>query len=223
MRFLYAPGTADSKPLSGRNCKSYLAPAACGAERDVGYFAAMKEIQKSVLRLAAAGAAFWLCAARCAEETQDFRIDSAGARYGIPAGRSGLEFDEAEGFALWQLPWRWDWRAGWRLDTLLDTAAGWLGDGKDAAKIAVGPELVLRRKKLPVFIEAGFSPSVLTRHEFVTKDFGSLIQFTSNAGIGVDLGAHFRLDYRFEHMSNGGFTHPNPGLNLHMVGASYRF
>jgi hypothetical protein len=183
----------------------------------------MKEIQKSVLRLAAAGMVFCLCGDCRAGEPREFSIDSAGARVGFPGNLSGREFNEAEGFVLWQLPWQWEWRSGWRLDTLLDTSVGWLGDGRDAAKFAAGPELVLRWKKFPVFLEAGFSPSILTRSEFATKDLGSVVEFTSDLGVGVDLGAHLRLDYRFEHMSNASLGDTNPGLNLHVVGASYRF
>lgn len=64
---------------------------------------------------------------------------------------------------------------------------------------------------------------MLSRHDFGSKDFGELFQFTSHIGLNLDLWEHLRLGYRFQHMSNAGLSGHNPGLNLHMLSMSYLF
>jgi hypothetical protein len=48
-------------------------------------------------------------------------------------------------------------------------------------------------------------------------------QFTSHLGVNWDFAPHWRVGYRFQHMSNAGLATPNPGLNLHIFSVSYRF
>jgi lipid A 3-O-deacylase len=79
------------------------------------------------------------------------------------------------------------------------------------------------RGDFPLKAEAGIAPTYLSRPDFGSKDLGSNFQFTTHAGVAVDMGPSLRLSYRFQHMSNGGFGNPNPGLNLHMIGVSYIF
>ena len=124
----------------------------------------------------------------------------------------------------WNLPWAWDLGATWKLQTRLDVAAGWLGEGDlSSAVISVGPILDLGREGFPVHLEGGVSPTGITRSLYATKDFGEPLQFTSHLGLYWDFATHFRAEYRFQHMSNAGFNHHNPGLNLHMLGVSYVF
>ena len=63
----------------------------------------------------------------------------------------------------------------------------------------------------------------LSRDEFGSKDLGGNFQFTSHAGLNWDFAEHFRVGYRFQHMSNAGLREPNPGLNLHLFAVSYLF
>ena len=86
-----------------------------------------------------------------------------------------------------------------------------------------GPTLTLKREKFPLSLELGVSPTVLTRTEFTSKDLGFPFQFTTQVGLNLDLSAHIRLTYRFQHMSNADIAQPNPGLNLHVLGLSYLF
>ena len=72
-------------------------------------------------------------------------------------------------------------------------------------------------------MEVGWSPTAISDYEFTAKDLGSFYQFTTHVGLNVDVFSHLRVGYRFQHMSNGGFIHPNPGLNLHFFGVSYLF
>jgi hypothetical protein len=155
---------------------------------------------------------------------EDFRLESAGARFGFPANHSGRKFREAEAFANWNLPGGWDLGREWWLQTRLDLSAGWLGDeGDNAALMTAGPTLVFSREHLPLSLEGGISPTWLSHSEFPSKDFGMDFQFTLHVGLNWDFATHWRLSYWFEHMSNAGLAASNPGLNLHLFGLSYLF
>ena len=159
-----------------------------------------------------------------AVQAGDFSLESAGARGGLSASSGGQDFYQAEAFANWNLPWGWDLGKQWHLQSRVDFSLGWLGDNShDAAIGTAGPSLVLGRERLPVSLEGGVSPTLLSRHEFGTKDFGTEVQFTSHIGLNWDFAAHWRLSYRFQHMSNAGLASKNPGLNMHLFGISYLF
>jgi hypothetical protein len=155
---------------------------------------------------------------------EDFRLESVGARGGVSSNSNGHEFNQAELFANWNLPWAWDLGREWHLQSRLDFTAGWLGDrGNNAAIGTAGPSLALSRERLPLSLDGGVSPTLLSRSEFGSKDFGMDYQFTSHVGLNWDFAPHWRLSYRFQHMSNAGLASPNPGLNMHMFGLSYVF
>jgi hypothetical protein len=142
----------------------------------------------------------------------------------VSVRESGPNFNSAQVYANWNLPWGWDLGKEWRLQSRLDVSAGWLGDGYDNAAIgSAGPSLVVGRQRLPLSVELGSSPTLLSRHEFSTKDLGAYGEFTSHIGLNWDLGRRWRLGYRLEHISNAGQSRHNPGLNLHVFGVSYRF
>ena len=150
--------------------------------------------------------------------------ESAGVRFGTPANLSGAEFNQAEAAADWDLPWRWDLGKDWHVQTRLNASLGWLGDSRvNGAICTLGPSAVLSWRDFPVSIETGASPTLLSVDNFGTKNFGTPFQFTSYIGVNFDFLSHFRFNYRFQHMSNAGLASSNPGLNLHMLGLSYRF
>ena len=153
-----------------------------------------------------------------------FSLESAGARGGFSANKSGKDFNQAEAFLNANLPWSPDLGRNWDLQTRLDLSIGWLGDRvANAAISTLGPTLLLKQEGLPLSLEGGLSPTLLSQHDFETKDFGVKIQFTTHVGINWDFLGRFRLSYRFQHMSNARLSHHNPGLNLHMFGVSYLF
>ncbi len=170
-------------------------------------------------------AAFVCLSAVAYAESSEFRLESAGARVGFPANHSGSDFNQAEGFVNWNLPWNPALGLHCNLQLRLDLSAGWIGEtrGVDAAIFTLGNTLVLRRDRFPVSLTGGISPTFLTENEFVNKDFGIPLQFTTHIGVDWDVTSHVRLGYHFQHMSNGGLSHHNPGLNLHMIGLSYVF
>jgi hypothetical protein len=150
--------------------------------------------------------------------------ESAGVRFGFPANLSSAAFNQAEAFSNWNLPWQWDLGREWHLQSRLDSSLGWLGDSRANAAIgSAGFSLRLNWKNFPVSVEAGVSPTFLTRENFGTKNFGDPVQFISHVGVNWDFTSHLRLSYRFQHMSNAGLDKSNPGLNLHLIGISYLF
>ncbi len=154
----------------------------------------------------------------------EFSLESAGARGGFSESSGTEDFYQAEAFANWNLPWGWDLGKEWHLQSRADFSLGWLGDnGHDAAIGTSGLSLVLGRQRLPVLLEGGVSPTLLSQHEFGDKNFGTDFQFTSHVGLNWDFARHWRLSYRFQHMSNAGLASPNPGLNMHLFGVSYLF
>jgi hypothetical protein len=156
-----------------------------------------------------------------------FCFESSGVRGGFGLSGSDANFRQAEAFVDWDLPWGWNLGRNWHVQTRLDFSAGWLGetgaDGYDSAILTVGPIFALTHGHFPIFLEAGLSPTGITRSDFNSKGFGEDVQFTSHIGIGYDIASHLRISYRYQHMSNGGLSTDNPGLNLHMFGLSYIF
>jgi len=167
----------------------------------------------------------WLLGAADTGRAQSAWVpESAGGRFGVAANLSAQTFHQTEAFANWNLPWDWDLGAQFRLQSRLDLSAGWLGDSHtDAAVGTIGPTLVLSREKFPFTLEFGVSPTIISEPRFATKDFGEAFQFTTHIGLNFRLPWHLALNYRFQHMSNAGLNHNNPGLNLQLFGVSYVF
>src|SRR5436190_20368425 len=66
---------------------------------------------------------------------QEFGLDSAGARWGFSSRRETHNFNQAETFMNWNLPWSWDLGANWQIKHRLDASVGWLGGAGDDAAI----------------------------------------------------------------------------------------
>ena len=168
--------------------------------------------------------AIWLLLSSTQLEAQEFRLESAGARFGFRAESRTDEFYQTETFANFDLPWYWEFCSNWRLQSRLDLAAGWLyGHTDDAFVGSAGPSLVLSLGDFPVSMVGGASPNIISRHEFGRTDLGTYFQFTSHIGFNWDIGSHVQFGYRIQHMSNAGISSHNPGLNMHMFALSYRF
>jgi hypothetical protein len=155
---------------------------------------------------------------------EDFRLESAGVRSGFSMNHRTEDFKQTEAFVYWELPCRWELFSDLQIQWRLDVSAGWLSERGDAAALVTGgPSGVLQWRNFPISLEAGCSRTILSRDEVGSKDFGTPFQFTSHGGANLDFGSHWRLGYRFQHMSNAHLSHDNPGLNLHMFAASWRF
>jgi hypothetical protein len=134
------------------------------------------------------------------------------------------DFQQYEIFLNRRLPWSWHWSGGWQLDSWLDGSAGVLNGGGQSGFVgSLGISLVAGVERLPLFLDVGISPTVLSRSTFGEADFGGNFQFTSHLGLRLRLGRQFELTYRVQHMSNGDLATPNPGSDMNMFSLAYRF
>jgi hypothetical protein len=160
-----------------------------------------------------------------AAQAGDFSLESVGARWGLSSSKKGTQMMETDAFVDFNLPWRWDMGKDWHLQTKLNTSIGWFSGGGDQAAIgSVGPAVQLfPPHTIPLSLEGGVSPTLMSRDIFGPQDMGTLFQFTSYLGINLDITKHIRLGYRFQHISNAGLSSHNPGINMNMIALSYVF
>ena len=148
----------------------------------------------------------------------------AGLRGGISVYGGRDHFSQVEPFAAWRPPCQWNFCSDWWLGGRLEGSAGWInGEGVNAFIGTLGPVIELHKGNFPLILEGGSSPTVLSQHRFGTMNFGDNFQFTSHIGLRLEITKHFSIGWRFQHMSNAGIAHPNPGLNEQMISASYGF
>jgi hypothetical protein len=148
----------------------------------------------------------------------------AGARIGFSKDVHGESFNQLEMTATYRLPWTWMLDNGWTLDSRINASAGALhGSGDTAAIAAIGPGLAWISPSQQFTVEAGISPTLISRHEFGDADLGGTIQFTSFVGLNYLIGTQTTASFRIQHMSNASIYSHNPGVDQAMLGISYRF
>ncbi|HLP78440.1 MAG TPA: acyloxyacyl hydrolase [Candidatus Paceibacterota bacterium] len=157
-------------------------------------------------------------------ESGDWSFESAGVRAGTSINNRSDTFRQVEAVADLNTPWNWQLGSDWRIAAHAEFSAGWLhGEGEEAAIGTAGPVASLSWKDFPVTLDAGSSPTLLSKYRFGPKDYGLPFQFTTHIGVNWKFADHFSAGYRYQHMSNAGLGSPNPGLNLHMLGLNYHF
>lgn len=157
----------------------------------------------------------------CRTRAQDF---FAGTRGSLSLDNDGGRFHQLDVYGGVNLPWRWDFYRDWYLRPGGDISAGWLGESGTSAFVGtVGPFFELGKGHFPVRIKGGFAPTILSRFRFPTKDFGDDLQFTTRIGLEWEATRRFSVGVLFQHMSNGGISRSNPGLNLETLSLRYNF
>ena len=76
------------------------------------------------------------------------------------------------------------------------------------------------------YVEAGVGVRLLSHvRETETRTFSSAFQFADVVGVGAQFGAHqnYQAGFRFQHLSNAGIEHPNPGINFSQIYLQYNF
>ncbi len=76
------------------------------------------------------------------------------------------------------------------------------------------------------YVEAGVGVRLLSHvRETETRTFSSSFQFADMVGVGVAMGDHqnYQAGFRFQHLSNAGVEHPNPGINFSQLYVQYNF
>jgi hypothetical protein len=85
---------------------------------------------------------------------------------------SGENFQQYEIFVDHKLPWSWQW-SSWQLDTHLRGTAGVLNGANETGFIgSIGPALSFSNTSLPLFLDLGVSPTVLSKKHVQQRQCG---------------------------------------------------
>ena len=106
----------------------------------------------------------------------------------------------------------------------LELAAGTISTSRDNRLfVSLGPVWRLPLQSESLFVEFGFSPTLLSGTSFNGRDMGGNFHFTSSATIGAYFGARdaMSVSLRIQHTSNGSLNSTNPGMD--MIGINFAF
>ena len=89
--------------------------------------------------------------------------------------------------------------------------------------VSIGPVWHLPIANRATFFEFGISPTFIGGSSFNQRDLGGNFHFTSFAAVGASFGKRdeFSLSLRVQHISNGGLSSTNPGMD--MIGINVAF
>lgn len=81
--------------------------------------------------------------------------------------------------------------------------------------VSLGPAWDFQSRSQALFLELGFSVTLLAGSTLAGRDLGGNLHFTSSVALGTRFGrAHaYALALRIQHTSNGGLNSTNPGLD----------
>lgn len=139
----------------------------------------------------------------------DYRVAVAGNRYSD----------------TWQFAVAFKFRPPRRLRARhIETAVGVLSTSRENRPfVSLGPVWRWSTIRENLFVDIGFSPTLIGRSTFNGHDLGGNFHFTSAAAFGAKLGRRGALtvSLRIQHTSNAGLSRTNPGLD--MIGLNFSF
>lgn len=155
------------------------------------------------------------------------------------SAQAGYARDNRHGVEKYEIAARWDdivqWQLSSRFSLSLDgevNVANWraLSNRPSSQLMEFGVSPIFRLSYAAAyaspFIEASVGLRVLSHTEIADGHrMGSAFQFSDMIGVGVAFGKaqRFAIGYRFQHLSNAGIRHPNPGTDFSMGYVRYRF
>ena len=144
-------------------------------------------------------------------EPTDYRIGSAG--------------DKFEGTRLYAVAFKM--RPPRRLRARhLELAIGTFStSAEDRAFISFGPVWRLPVRHRSLFVELGFSPTLIGGSYLNGRDLGGNFHFTSSVSVGATFGRRQALSVslRAQHTSNGGLNNTNPGIDMFGINVAFNF
>jgi hypothetical protein len=89
------------------------------------------------------------------------------------------------------------------------------------AFVSFGPVWHLPFGDSAIFVDLGFSPTLLSKSKIQDEPVGGKFHFTSSVSLGAKFGENdsMSLALRVQHTSNGSIDTPNPGID--MLGVSF--
>ena len=160
----------------------------------------------------------------CLGDETDQGWKEAGIRGGFSATAKREYFHTYEVYAEYGLPWA----LRWGLYPQLNAAAGVLSGGGDNGFIgSIGADVALKNPWNGLEADLGINVNLIDKRRFGKQDFGSMLLFGAYAGLTYRIYRGLGINYRLLHLSNGHIFYatdtPNPGLDLHMFGLTWRF
>jgi lipid A 3-O-deacylase len=151
----------------------------------------------------------------------------------------GVEIGNGDSVDMARVSVQWDWKrrllqfSDWHLGGYWDLAVGYwhrgsVGPGQHSDLFDLGFTPVFRVQPnglVGPYVEAAIGFHLLSHTSIGDKRMSTAFQFGDHIGVGYRFGAksHYDLSYRFQHLSNGGIKHPNPGINFHQIRLQYHF
>lgn len=112
--------------------------------------------------------------------------------------------------------------SGWTLAGYWEFAAGlWDNTEESTAEIAATP--VFRFERRAIYVEGAIGFHLVQTRISAHRTFSTAFQFGDHLGAGVRFGPGRRYDLgvRVQHISNGGVSSPNPGINFVLMRLHY--
>ena len=108
----------------------------------------------------------------------------------------------------------------------LELAVGAISTAAESrAFLSFGPVWRFPANSRSLFVELGFSPTLIGGSTFNGRDLGGNFHFTSSAAIGATFGRFdtVSVSLRAQHTSNGGLSDTNPGLDMFGLNFAFNF
>ena len=108
----------------------------------------------------------------------------------------------------------------------LELAVGAISSsGDDRPFVSFGPVWRVPLVQGRVFVDLGFSPTLIGRSTLDSRDLGGNVHFTSSVSFGAVLGRRKSLSVslRAQHTSNGGLSSTNPGIDMLGLNVTFNF
>ena len=148
--------------------------------------------------------------------------DQTGAAVGYRILAAGDKFDGVQQYAV-----TYNTRAPRRLRARhLELAAGQLvSKTSDRLFVSVGPVWRVPIAGESVFVDLGFSWTLVGGSELNDRDLGGNVHFTSSVAIGMAFGrkGSVVVSLRAQHTSNGGLSRTNPGIDMIGINLALNF
>jgi len=159
-----------------------------------------------------------------AYEHNESGLTEIGLSYGT--GIDVSKWVQVDAITSFNLPW--GIADAFPLSTYLDiglAASEWQNTRHLAYHVSTTAMLRTQNITTPIgriFFEAGFGPHLISKPG-KTERLGTAFEFNSHLGIGFLLSKNWLMILRARHLSNGGVSSPNAGVNLYLWQLHYRF
>lgn len=157
-------------------------------------------------------------------------VSAASGQLGVGYGsefRGNTDISQIEVFYRMPLTSQKNLGDVWKLSTVLEFGGAVIDDSDDetssTGRLSLMPQMVLSPNDAVHFILGLGTGFMMGETEFYDHNLGGPFFLSSKAGLLLNIGEHFGVEYNFYHQSNAGIYDYNASLNMHHVALSYRF